>query len=102
MPQGRYLDVFQGLMDEPSLSLQSAAEIFKTKGVDLARVDTPAARAAATAHLLKNRALAKAIGVEGTPVFIVGDKRIDGWSPEALEAALAAPSAAGGEAKSRS
>jgi protein-disulfide isomerase len=102
MPQGRYLEVFQGLMDEPSLSAQSAAEIFKTKGVDLSRFESPAARASATAHLLENRALAKSIGVEGTPVFIVGDKRIDGWSPEALEAALAAPAAPGGAAEGRS
>jgi protein-disulfide isomerase len=90
LPQGKYLEVFQGLMDQPSLTAESAADVFKANGVDLTRAQAPEVRAAAAAHLVENRALAKTIGVEGTPVFLIGDKRIDGWIPEEIEAALGA------------
>jgi protein-disulfide isomerase len=86
--QGRYLQVFQDLMRQPGLDDDSAKAVFKAQGVDLAAADTPAARAAAEKHLAENRALAHAVGVEGTPAFIIDGKRIDGWAPDELQAGL--------------
>lgn len=88
--QGRYLDLFQTLMDEPALEDEKTEAAFKKAGVDLKRLDTPEARAAAEKHLAANRALAHEVGVEGTPAFIVNGKRIDGWQPDEVEAGLAA------------
>jgi protein-disulfide isomerase len=86
--EGHYLDVFQGFMHQPGLSDQNVADILKDKGVDLASVDTPAARAAVDQHLAANRQLAHDIGVEGTPAFVVDGKRIDGWVPEDVQAGI--------------
>lgn len=88
--QGHYLAVFQGLMRQAALNEDTMAAVFKDNGVDLASAETPEAKAAAERHLSENRSLAHAIGVDGTPAFIVDGKRIDGWSPEDLEAGIAA------------
>ena len=56
-------------------------------GVDLARID-PKAKEAADKHIAENKALAKSIGVEGTPAFVVGDHMIAGWVPEELQAGI--------------
>jgi len=88
--QGHYLQVFQGLMKQAALNDDTLAAVFKENGVDLAAAETPQAKATAQKHLSENRALAHAIGVDGTPAFIVDGKRIDGWSPDDLEAGIAA------------
>jgi protein-disulfide isomerase len=94
--QGRYLENFQGFMRQPGLSDQNVADILKQNGVNLAAADTPAARAAVERHLAANRKLAHDIGVEGTPAFIVGGRRIDGWVPEDIQAGIDAQRRGGG------
>lgn len=84
---GKYLNVFGQLMAERALDDNGVQRIMSEHGVDLARLD-PNARAAANKHIADNKALAKAIGVEGTPAFIVGDHMIAGWIPEELQAGI--------------
>lgn len=84
---GKYLNVFGALMAEKALDDNGVQRIMSEHGVDLARLD-PNARAAANKHIADNKALAKAIGVEGTPAFIVGDHMIAGWIPEELQAGI--------------
>jgi protein-disulfide isomerase len=58
-----------------------------------AGIDPAAARAAAqspqiTQHLADNEALARSLGIQGTPAFIVGDTLIPGADVNALRAAI--------------
>ena len=85
---GKYLNVFSALMAEKALDDNGVQRIMSENGVDIARLD-PSAKAAAEKHIAENKALAKSIGVEGTPAFIVGDHVIAGWIPEELQAGIA-------------
>ncbi len=84
---GKYLNVFGALMQEHALDDSGVQRIMNEHGVDVARLD-PAAKAAADKHIAETKALAKSIGVEGTPAFIVGDHVIAGWIPEELQASI--------------
>ena len=84
---GKYLDLFGALMAEKALDDDGVKRIMGEHGVDVARLD-PKAKAAADKHISENKALAKSIGVEGTPAFIVGDHVIAGWAPEELQAGI--------------
>jgi len=94
--QGHYLENFQGFMHQPGLSDENVTEIMRNNGVNLAAADTPEARAAVEQHLAANKQLAHDVGVEGTPAFIVGGKRIDGWVPEDIQAGIDAQRRGGG------
>lgn len=95
-PRGRYLELFQALMNQPDLDDEKAAGLFKNLGLDVKALDTPEARAEVEKHIADNRALARAIGVDGTPAFIINGRRIDGWQPEEIDQALKAARGAGG------
>ena len=84
---GKYLNVFGALMAEKALDDTGVQRIMSEHGVDVARLD-PKAKAAADKHISENKALAKSIGVEGTPAFVVGDHMIAGWIPEELQAGI--------------
>jgi protein-disulfide isomerase len=82
---GKYLALFGALMDEKALDDDAVQRIMKDHGVDVTHLD-PKAKAAADRHIAETRALAKTLGVDGTPAFIVGDHVIPGWIPEQLQA----------------
>jgi protein-disulfide isomerase len=84
---GKYLNVFGALMAAKALDDDGVKRIMSENGVDLARID-PKAKEAADKHIAENKALAKSIGVEGTPAFVVGDHMIAGWVPEELQAGI--------------
>ena len=84
---GKYLDLFGALMAEKALDDAGVQRIMGEHGVDMAKLD-PRAKAAADKHIAENKALAKSIGVEGTPAFIVGDHMIAGWIPVELQAGI--------------
>jgi protein-disulfide isomerase len=84
---GKYLQVHNLLMSKRALDDPDIVAALSANGVDpdAALKDTPAAEK----RLADNFALAAAIGVTGTPSFIVGGKRIDGFDMAALSAAIA-------------
>jgi protein-disulfide isomerase len=84
---GKYLKLFGQLMNEKALDDDGVKRIMAENGVDPNRVD-PTAKAAADKHIEETKALAKSIGAEGTPTFIVGDHLIAGWIPEELQAGI--------------
>ncbi len=84
---GKYLNVFGALMAEKALDDNGVQRIMTEHGVDPARIDG-SAKDAANKHIAENKALAKSIGVEGTPAFIVGDHVISGWIPEEIQAGI--------------
>jgi protein-disulfide isomerase len=84
---GKYLNVFGALMAERALDDSGVQRIMSDHGVDVARLD-PNAKAAADKHISETKALAKSVGIEGTPAFVVGDHVIAGWIPEELQAGI--------------
>lgn len=84
---GKYLNVFGQLMAEKALDDNGVQRIMGENGVDAGRLDAKA-KATADKHITENKSLAKALGVEGTPAFIVGDHVIAGWIPEELQAGI--------------
>ena len=89
LPQDKYLQVHRALLAKPRLDDAGVHSVLADAGVDLASDATVAASNAITDHLADNRKLARDIGVDGTPAFIVGDKLIAGAQMDQLEAAIA-------------
>jgi protein-disulfide isomerase len=79
--QGQYLPVHHALMDIPGsgVSQQKMVEVVRNTGIDLMRLDTDIQRHADDiAGLIKrNLNLAQAIGLQGTPGFLIGPNRVN-------------------------
>ncbi len=101
--QGKYLPVHLGLMAEKALDEAAIDRVLKDKGVDVDRAHADMASAEIKTALDDNRDLAHAVGVDGTPGFIVGDKMIGGFLEDdilkAVKAEAAGASARSGTAK---
>jgi protein-disulfide isomerase len=63
----------EGRMDEPTIFALAQAS-----GLDVARLKTDMVSPEIAANLERNAALAQALGVDGTPAFVIGDKVISG------------------------
>jgi protein-disulfide isomerase len=85
---GDYLGVHADFMAARPLNLAAIERILKAHGVDAARLQQPAFQKDASDQLLATRRLAIALGVEGTPAFIVGDTIIPGEDMDAVHAAI--------------
>jgi protein-disulfide isomerase len=89
--QGRYLPVHQALMRaEQPLTEDKVFQAAAGAGADVARLKRDMADPSVDAELARTRALADALGIAGTPGFVVGDVLIPGAVERAaLEAAIA-------------
>ncbi len=83
---GKYLQVHNTLMATRALDDPDIVAALRANGIDpdTALKDTPAA----DKRLADDFALASALGINGTPSFIVDGKRIDGADMAALSAAI--------------
>ena len=101
--QGKYMPVHLGFMAEKALDEAAIDRVLKDKGVDLERAHADMAAAEINKTLDDNRDLAHAVGVDGTPGFIIGDKMIGGFLEDdilkAVKAEAAGASASSGTAK---
>lgn len=88
--QGKYFGVFQALMADRKLDAASIDAALKANGVDLKRAHADAADRTTTALIEDTEALAREVGANGTPTFIIGDKVIIGADVEEIEQAIAA------------
>ena len=90
-------------MAEKALDEAAIDRVLLAKGVDLDRAHADMASAEVKKALDDNRDLAHAVGVDGTPGFIVGDKMIGGFIEDdilkAVKAEAAGASASSGTAK---
>ncbi len=97
--QGKYLPVHTGLMTAPNLNDEIVDDVLRRAGVDVARAKADAKRPEIEKLITENQALARTLGVNGTPAFIVGGRISNGWAPEEIDAAIAeaakAPTKAG-------
>ena len=90
--QGKYLEVHRALLAQPHLDDAGIKRVLTTAGVspevDAALASSPDI----TTQLAQNRDLARDIGVDGTPAFVVDGKLIAGAQLDDLQAAITAAS----------
>ena len=91
--QGRYAAVHPALMAAPQLTDAIVDDILTRAGVDVARAKADAASPAVERQIADGQALARTLGVSGTPAFVVGDRVSNGWRPDDLDAAIKAAAA---------
>lgn len=94
--QGKYLPVHVGFLAAPNLTEPLMDDILRKAGVDLVRAKADAQSPAVDRQIVEAQALARTLGVNGTPAFIVGDTLSNGWAPEELDALIAAQAKAKG------
>jgi protein-disulfide isomerase len=90
LPQGRYAQVHSALLAEHHLDEAAIHEVLSRNGVDLDKDQALSGGKPITDHLADNHALARALGVDGTPAFVIGDVVISGARLDALQAAITA------------
>lgn len=86
--QGKSLELYKALMAENALDAAGALRIAQGLGVDLAKAKAAGESQAVTQHLADTSALAKTLGLQGTPAFIVGDTLVPGADMNALKLAI--------------
>jgi protein-disulfide isomerase len=90
LPQGHYAAVHNALLAAPHLDEAAIGDILKRNGVDLTKDQALATTKPITDHLAENHTLARDLGVDGTPAFVVGDTVISGARLDDLQAAITA------------
>ena len=76
--QGRYLPFHLALMREPKLTEKKIFEIAGRTGLDMERLRQDMKDPAIGAYLDETQALARQLGIGGTPAFVVGDTLVPG------------------------
>ena len=76
--QDGYLPLHIALMREPKLTEEKIFEIAREAGLDIAKLHDDMEDPAIDAYLEETRALARGLGIDGTPAFVVGDTLIPG------------------------
>ncbi len=88
--QGKYLEMHTQLfMDEGKPSLDKALKVAADIGLDVEKLKIDMNDKSVTDMLAANRAVAEAIGVQGTPLYVVGSEIIPG-APDNLADVLVA------------
>jgi len=81
--------LYRAFMGEKALNEAAIDRHLRAAGVDPAKARAGGETAAVQQHIADTRALAKALAIEGTPAFIVGERMIPGADMAALRAAIA-------------
>lgn len=76
--QGRYAAFHQAMFRSGSPSAETIEAAAKSAGVDLAKARAAIATGAFDTHLRANASLASALGVSGTPGWVVGEQMLNG------------------------
>ena len=95
--QGRYYPLHLALMMEPQLTEQKIIEIADRTGLDLERLRQDMADPAIQSYLDETQALARKLGIGGTPAFVVGGTLVPGVVDTARMKELVAAARSGGE-----
>jgi protein-disulfide isomerase len=86
--EGKYVEVHRDLMAERALDDDAIERIVQKHGLDPAKLAEAGEAAGVDAQLADTHELAQAIGVNGTPAFVVGGSVIPGADLDALRAAI--------------
>lgn len=76
--QGRYYPFHLALMKEPEFTENRVLELAAESGLDTVRLQQDMEDPAIQTYLDETRALAREIGIDGTPAFVVGDTLVPG------------------------
>jgi protein-disulfide isomerase len=88
--QGKdYVGLYEAMMQARPLTDAQIDRLAGAKGVDLAAMNAPDAKAKDAAQLTDTANLASKLDIDGTPGFVVGDVIIHGEDFDALQAAIA-------------
>ena len=87
------LALHQSFMAEKALDEASIDRRLAALGINPAQARAAGKSPAVQKHIADTRELAQALGIEGTPAFIVGDRMVPGADMPALRAAIAAAKA---------
>lgn len=79
--QGKYLAVYDALMTERALSIESIDAILAANGVDMARAKAAIAAPDTTRHIADIHTTAAALRLRGTPTFFINGKASPGIDP---------------------
>jgi len=90
IPQGRYAQVHDALLAEHHLDEATIRDVLSRNGVDLAKDQARASGKPISDLLAENHALARDLGVDGTPAFVIGDTVISGARLDDIQAAITA------------
>lgn len=88
--QGRYAEFHWALLQARDLSEAAILELARRQGLDPERLARDMRSAEVERVVERNRALADALGITGTPSFVIGDALIPGAAPVARLAELIA------------
>ena len=83
------IELFDRFMAEKSLDEAAIDRHLRAVGVDPAAARAGGAGKEVQQHIADNRQLAMALGIEGTPAFIIGEHMVPGADMQAVRAALA-------------
>ena len=86
--QGRYGAVHRALLAQKHLDEDGITSVLKASGLDAPVTQPVEASAATTTQIADARALARALGIDGTPAFIIGDQMIAGAQMDQLRTAV--------------
>lgn len=77
--QGKYMPVHVALMENRGrLTEDRVLEIAADQGLDMDRLKTDMESDAIAQHIARNRQMAQALGISGTPAFVVGETLVPG------------------------
>ncbi|URW75379.1 DsbA family protein [Sphingomonas donggukensis] len=93
--QGKYMPFHTALFAAGRPNAASIAQAANAAGLDLARARTAIASPAVATELSRNLDMARALGMTGTPAWVIGDRILSGAvGHDALQKAVAAARAA--------
>lgn len=76
--QERYVPFHEALMQAPKVDESNVMEIARRVGLDVERLERDMADPAIKAAIERNLELANALGITGTPSFVIGDRVVPG------------------------
>jgi protein-disulfide isomerase len=87
--KGDYLGLHADFIRARPLDNSAIDRIVAAHGLDAAALEQSAAGLGIEKHIIETKELAHSLGLDGTPMFIVGDTVVEGANFEGLKAAIA-------------
>jgi protein-disulfide isomerase len=86
LKQGKYFEMHQALFSEPGkANKEKALRIAKELGLDVARLEKDMEDPAVKQALDESKELAQKLGVQGTPLYLIGDRVVPGAPDDLLD-----------------
>jgi protein-disulfide isomerase len=81
--QGKYWELHIAMFSHDGKITKAAVdEIAQAQGLDMVKLKKDMSDPAIVDTLMRNRALAQTLAINGTPAFVIGDKVVPGYLPQ--------------------